>query len=107
MTGRSKPGRGAKKKAIGTGRVTESPRKRILQEIKRHESMGSEWLWAILYAHLKRGTHLDNARDRDDRGRNHNAQKTHCIRNHALTPDNVRIDSRGWRVCRTCRPHNR
>ena len=26
---------------------------------------------------------------------------------HRYTSETTRIDSRGWRVCRVCRPHNR
>lgn len=29
--------------------------------------------------------------------------KTHCIRGHALTPDNVRVNKKGHRICRMCR----
>lgn len=29
--------------------------------------------------------------------------KTHCIRGHALTPDNVYVNPKGHRICRTCR----
>ncbi len=32
-----------------------------------------------------------------------NATKTHCIRGHELTPDNVRLSpSHGWRYCKIC-----
>jgi hypothetical protein len=30
------------------------------------------------------------------------AYKTHCVHGHALTPDNVYADRRGFRSCRTC-----
>lgn len=29
--------------------------------------------------------------------------KTHCIRGHALTTDNVYVNPKGHRICRTCR----
>lgn len=35
------------------------------------------------------------------RGGHHNTLKTHCVRNHALTPDNVYPGGRG-RKCKTC-----
>lgn len=28
--------------------------------------------------------------------------KTHCYQGHAYTPENTKLDSRGFRVCRTC-----
>lgn len=31
-----------------------------------------------------------------------NARKTHCVRGHALTPENVLITKNKWRLCRTC-----
>lgn len=31
-----------------------------------------------------------------------NARKTHCVRGHALTGENLFINSNGRRVCRTC-----
>lgn len=55
-------------------------------------------------AHLWVGTQRDNILDAADKGRLHN-QKTHCIRGHALTPDNVyqRKRAEGGRICLTCR----
>ena len=32
-----------------------------------------------------------------------NAAKTQCVRGHAFTADNVRLDSRGNRICLVCR----
>ena len=29
--------------------------------------------------------------------------KTHCVKGHPLSGDNLRIDGRGWRKCRQCR----
>lgn len=48
--------------------------------------------------HLEPVTGLENVR----RGKRHNANKTHCKRGHALTPDNVRMTSHGSRACLTC-----
>ena len=31
-----------------------------------------------------------------------NAAKTHCVNGHEFTPENTRLDSGGWRVCKTC-----
>lgn len=28
--------------------------------------------------------------------------KTHCYQGHAYTPENTKLDSRGYRVCKTC-----
>jgi hypothetical protein len=37
-----------------------------------------------------------------------NIRKTHCPQNHAYSGDNLYIDPRGWRKCRTCeRARNR
>lgn len=56
-------------------------------------------------AHLFLGTHADNNRDCHAKGRGTNQRKTHCIRGHALTPDNVyeRTRESGGRSCLTCR----
>jgi hypothetical protein len=52
--------------------------------------------------HLELGTNADNMRDRDERGRNFNANKTVCKRGHDLTdPANVR-EYPGQRQCRAC-----
>ena len=53
-------------------------------------------------AGLAWGTAKDNARDRDERGNNHNASKTHCLNEHEFTPDNTRRDADGHRICRRC-----
>lgn len=53
-------------------------------------------------AHLRLGTDADNARDRDDRGRNGNANKTHCPQGHPYSGANLYIASTGKRLCRTC-----
>lgn len=47
-------------------------------------------------AHLEPVTHAENVR----RGRR--AQQTHCKHGHPLTPESVKIDSRGRRNCRAC-----
>jgi phage terminase large subunit-like protein len=51
--------------------------------------------------HLEPVTRWENTR----RGRNHiaaNARKTHCMRGHALSGENVRVGARGRRSCRQC-----
>jgi hypothetical protein len=58
------------------------------------------------YDHLRIGTLTDNNRDRDAKGRNNNASKTHCKHGHEFTEENTRIQtgSNGnpFRVCRIC-----
>lgn len=46
--------------------------------------------------HLFLGTALDNMRDRDQKKRNFNANKTHCVRGHEFVPS-------PWRNARLCR----
>lgn len=53
-------------------------------------------------AHLYNGTQLENQRDMSARGRSAMQKKTHCIRNHPLSGDNIRINIQGERVCLTC-----
>jgi hypothetical protein len=58
--------------------------------------------------HLQVGTMRDNVQDRDRRGRNHNARKTHCSNGHEYVEENVRVLSDGERQCKTCnREHAR
>lgn len=53
--------------------------------------------------HLSLGTHTDNARDRDIRGRNYATNKTHCKNGHELAGHNLIINKRtSKRCCRTC-----
>jgi hypothetical protein len=60
--------------------------------------------------HLEPGAQVDNMADRHGvmgprvakGGSNNNARKTHCKRGHEYTPENTRIDRRGWRSCLTC-----
>lgn len=52
--------------------------------------------------HLYLGTPHDNVQDAADKGRHHNARKTHCKRGHELAGDNLHISTSGTRVCKTC-----
>lgn len=53
--------------------------------------------------HLFLGTNLDNIRDRNAKGRNPNARKTHCAKGHPYSGANLmRHSARGARLCRTC-----
>lgn len=59
-------------------------------------------------AHLEAVTHAENVRRGIGNG---NAEKTHCKRGHAFTPENTGLHRREWgveRVCLTClRMHSR
>ena len=52
--------------------------------------------------HLFVGSHADNARDRDIKGRHWQSKKTHCPRGHPLIAGNLYGGARG-RKSRTCR----
>lgn len=53
-------------------------------------------------AHLRLGDHAENMRDRAQRKRSRNAQRTHCDHGHEFTPENTYLSAEGWRTCRTC-----
>lgn len=56
--------------------------------------------------HLFLGTKADNSLDMVTKGRNAASNRTHCLRGHALTDDNVRIRIKGKykiRICRQCK----
>ena len=52
--------------------------------------------------HLFLGTDADNVRDRDQKGRQNNMQKTHCFQGHPYSGDNLHILPNGDRRCRVC-----
>jgi hypothetical protein len=56
--------------------------------------------------HLWLGTDLQNAQDRDTKGRCRSGiskkQQTHCIRGHEFSKENTRVRANGTRNCRTC-----
>ena len=53
--------------------------------------------------HIRPGTHQDNVRDREERGRGHRALVgTVCPKGHPITNDNIIIDG-VTRRCRKCR----
>jgi HNH endonuclease len=54
-------------------------------------------------AHLRVGTAEDNMRDRSERGRNPQANKTHCKQGHPLSGENLYTAPDGERGCRACR----
>lgn len=53
-------------------------------------------------AHLKTGTVRDNVLDKLSKNRDHNQRKTHCPHGHPYEGDNMYVDPRGSRKCRTC-----
>jgi len=59
--------------------------------------------------HLFLGTHQDNQRDAAAKGRkrNQNSGKTHCIRGHSLSGENLYSKPNGTRECHTCRKEAR
>lgn len=52
--------------------------------------------------HLVLGTDADNVEDRMRRGRDHHSQLTECPQGHPYAGDNLYVDPRGFRHCRTC-----
>lgn len=53
--------------------------------------------------HLELGTQADNARDRDERGRNANRRKDRCPKGHRYDEENTYVNPRtGHRLCREC-----
>ena len=53
--------------------------------------------------HLWLGSKLDNNLDKVRKGRHAWGVKTHCIRNHPLSGDNLHLSVKGLRECRECR----
>lgn len=56
---------------------------------------------------LRWGTYSENELDKVAHGTHQNARKTHCKRQHELSPENVYVTSWGGRQCRACVRHNR
>jgi hypothetical protein len=59
----------------------------------------------INLGHLFLGSHLDNMKDRDAKGRHGNQRKTHCPRGHEYVGANLYRSPRGERFCRSCKRH--
>ena len=53
-------------------------------------------------AHLFWGTVRENVEDAKRKGRLYGQSKTHCLRGHRLSGDNLNITSQGRRQCRMC-----
>lgn len=53
-------------------------------------------------SNLVYGSHSENMDDSVAHGTHFQAGKTRCKNDHAFTPENTGIDSRGWRFCRAC-----
>lgn len=53
-------------------------------------------------AHIWWGTNQDNIRDAAEKGRLAQQQKTNCQNGHPLSGENLRLSSKGHRICRTC-----
>ena len=52
--------------------------------------------------HLRSGTYQENTQDRDQRGRNHNANKVNCPQGHPYDDKNTYVNG-GDRYCLTCK----
>lgn len=52
--------------------------------------------------HLRWGNNSENMRDRDSRGRNGFARRTHCPKGHAYDGHNLYVGPAGSRQCREC-----
>lgn len=52
--------------------------------------------------HIFLGTAADNARDAQSKGRHFTSSKTHCVRGHPLSGDNLYLAPSGRRQCKTC-----
>lgn len=58
--------------------------------------------------HLFLGTNDDNVADKMQKGRHAGANKTHCVRSHPLSGENLYVKPCGTRICRECtREHQR
>ena len=52
--------------------------------------------------HLFVGTQRDNMLDKTAKGRHHEGKKTHCIKGHPFSGENLYIYPSGYRHCKTC-----
>ena len=55
--------------------------------------------------HLRVGTHLENAHDRDRKGRqvSFHSLKTHCKNGHEFSKQNTMFTKKGTRICKKCK----
>lgn len=53
-------------------------------------------------AHLWLGTARENALDSKEKCRHFTSSKTHCVRGHPLSGDNLHVSRKGKRTCRIC-----
>lgn len=71
-------------------------------ELKTKFRSGSQWARAVDDFPFEDAINGDEAGYRAAR-----RQLTHCVHGHEYTPENTRVDNRGYRICRTCQDGKR